>query len=539
MKYVTCFVFLLMLAVPGLTQDPLPVEPLVECVIDFGNGQYTAVFNYNNPNDAPIIAQSPDVNFLTPDVPTVTLPRILRPRVRPDVPNVLFEVPFTDDSITWTLFDQTVTASAESPPCDIANPLTIAVDPDETLQTILGFGGAFVFRFSKTMDRGLVDEVARINFETLRPTHMRFNMPLDRWEPANDNDDPFETDRDAFVETERIRTSLEYMQLAQEQGIVRHISVWAAPDWMVENPNDTRQRILKTEMYDEFVESILAYLLFARDEYGVTADTISLNEPDLGVFQSFTPDQQAEIVLRTSERFSEAGIETRWAIGETSNIRVAVEYAQQVWETEGVPEHVGAWAYHSWNAVLNDSVLRENAAWARTIEHEVWLTEIGFDPEIYRTPEVFETFDFTLGTAQVYSRLYKLSGMNVPFYWQMVDDYRVMSPDGETLFPTYYLLYGLRHTIPIGSQVIATSDDIGDLYSFAIKSPDGEITLVVVNGGQERQAVEISGLPDGTFQHRRLSESEMFELVGQISGSEATVILLGRSVNWFTSLEIE
>lgn len=539
MRRLLFLIALAALAFSASAQDREPVEPVVECVIDFGNGQQIAVFNYNNPNASPVVAQSAAVNYLTPELPDADLPLILQPRVRPGVPNVTFEVPFTGDAITWTLFDQSVTASADSPACEVERPIEITVNPDVIHQTITGFGGAFVFRFSKTMDQGLADEVARINFETLDPTHMRFNMPLDQWEPENDDNDPRTTNFDAFVTDERIRTSFEYMQLAQEKGIVRHISVWAAPDWMVENPTRERERILKADMVDEFIESIVAYLLYAQAEYGVTLDTISLNEPDIGVFQTFTPQQQAEIILHAAERFAEVGIETRWAMGETSNMKGAIEYAQQVWETPDIPEQVAVWTYHSWDATVNDGILRENAAWAQEIDREVWLTEIGFDPEIYQTPEVFETFDFTIGTAQVYSRLYKLSGMNVPFYWQMIDDYRVISPDGETFFPTYYLLYGLRHTVPIGSVVIETSDDLASILSFAVQTPDGDFSLMVINNSTERQPLSITGLPDAALQHLRLSEGEMLEPVASLDTDEITMFLMARSINWFTTLELE
>ncbi len=525
MRSLFWLVSLLLVVLPVAAQEA--VEPLVECVIELGNGYHIAVFNYDNPNTSPVVAQSEEVNFLTPDVPA-DLPLILSPRVRPGVPNVLFEVVFFGDSITWTLFEKSVTASADSPACEMEQPRRIIVNTDEKLQTINGFGGAFVFRFSKTMDEGLMDEVARINFETLKPTHMRFNMSLDQWEPV----------QGTFEVNERIRTSMEYMQMAQEQNIVRHISIWAAPDWMVENPQSERERILKADMFDEFIESIVSYLLYARDEYGVTVDTISLNEPDIGIFQTFTPQQQADIILRASARFAEEGIETQWVLGETSNMKGAVEYAQQVRDIPGVSDLVSVWAYHSWDAAVNDGVLRDNSAWAQEIDKEVWLTEIGFDPEVYRTPEVFETFDFTMSTAQIYSRLYKLSGMNVPFYWQMLDDYRVMSPDGETFYTAYYLLYGLRYTIPIGSQVIATSDDPGNIFSFAVEAPDGSMTLFVINAAEERQAIELSGLPDGTYQHLRLSENENFETVGQVDG-DTSLFLMGRSINWFTNVELE
>ncbi len=534
-------VMITLFAGSGKAQEQTSVEPLVECVIDFGNGYYTAVFNYNNPNTSPVLAQSADVNFLTPEIPDATLPRILRPRVRPGVPNVLFEVPFSGESLTWTLFDQSVTASLDSPACDIENTIPVHINAENTLQTITGFGGAFVFQYSKTMDRGLVDMIAPINFETLKPTHMRFDMQLDFFEPINDNDDPNSLNMDAFEVNDRIQANLDYMQMAQEADIVRHISVWIAPDWMVENPEDGRNRILMADMYDEFVESMVGYLIYARDEYGVTLDTISLNEPDYGIYQDFTPQQQADIIKRASTRFEEEGLPTRWVMGETSGISGAVEYAEQVWATDGIPELIDVWAYHSWDAASGDAAMRRNAEWASDIDREVWITEMGFDPEIYVDPTVFPTFNFALRTAQIYSRMYKLSGMNVPFYWQMIDDFRVIAPDGETFFPSYYLLYGLRYTIPIGAQVIETSDDVGSVFSFAVQSETGETTLVLLNTSPERQALRLTGLPEGDYQHLRLSANEMLEPAQNITadGSELSFFLMGNSVNWITTVDID
>jgi len=45
---------------------------------------------------------------------------------------------------------------------------------------------------------------------------------------------------------------------------------------------------------------------------------------------------------------------------------------------------------------------------------------------------------------------------------------------------------------------------------------DGEVTPLVVNTGAERQGVTITGLPDGVYQHLRLSENEMLAAVDQL-----------------------
>jgi O-glycosyl hydrolase len=512
------------------------VTPILECVINFGNGYQIAIFRYENPDRSPVIAQMGADNFFTPEV-AVEPPQILRYTPRPDSPNVRFEVPFAGDSLTWTLLGQSVTASAESPACEAENVRTITVDPEVTHQTITGFGGAYVYRFSKTMDQGRADEVAALTLETLRPTHLRFDLPLDTWEPTNDNNDPTAINGDAFVVTDRLQATFNTMQLAEEREAVIHASVWAVPDWMVVNPDAQRQRIVAPEMVDEFVESVLALLLKIRDDYGVTVDTISVNEPDLGIDQLFTPAEQVDLIRRFSARFSEEGVSTGWAMGETSNMKDAQPYTSEVWADESVRDAIRVWSYHSWDAAVPDSVLSTNADWAQQVDRDVWVTELGFDPASWETPEVFATYDYALNTARIYSRLYKLSGMNVPFHWQLIDDYRVASPDLTTTFPTYDLLRGFRAYIPIGSQVIDTSADSGDLHTFAVQAPDGAISLFLLNISDTTQAVEVAGLPAGSYRHLRMSESEALTEVGVLDlDGDAPLFLMARSINWLTTI---
>lgn len=513
------------------------VTPILDCVINFGNGYQIAIFRYENPSRSPVIARAGSDNFFTPEV-EVNPPEILRYTPRPDSPNVRFEVPFVGDSLTWTLLGQSVTASPDSPACSFERARTIVVDPSETHQTITGFGGAYVYRFSKTMDQGRVDQVSALTLETLRPTHMRFDLPLDTWEPMNDNNDPNVINPDAFVVNDRLRATFDTMQLAEERDAVIHASVWVVPDWMVVNPGAQRQRILKPEMVDEFVESALALLLTLRDEYGVTVDTISVNEPDLGIDQLFTPTEQADLIRRFMARFAEEGLSTGWAVGETSNMKEAQPYTSQVWTDESLHDSIRVWTYHSWDAAVPDSLLIANANWAAEIDREVWVTELGYDSSLWQTPEVFATYDYALNTARTYSRLYKLSGMNVPFHWQLIDDYRVASPDVTVTFPTFDLLRSFRTYIPIGSQVIDTSADGGDLHSFAVQSPDGAISLFMLNTSDTTQPVRVTGLPAAAYRHLRLSEAESLTEVSafDLEGNETSLFLMARSVNWLTTI---
>ncbi len=98
----------------------------------------------------------------------------------------------------------------------------------------------------------------------------------------------------------------------QERGGELVASVWDVPDWMALNPEAKRALILDPKLYPEVVESMAAWLVRARDEYGVTVDYVSFNEATLGVNVRLAPDDVAAIVALAGPRFEELNLETRW-----------------------------------------------------------------------------------------------------------------------------------------------------------------------------------------------------------------------------------
>ena len=525
---------LLLIAQDGTSPAPLPK---LDCVIDYGNQRFAAVFRYENSSGRPLIVEPGAENYLDPPVADADLPGIFRPIASNGIPDVRFEVPLTGETLTWVLKDQSATANADSPACEIEHPVRLQVYPDDHRQTISGFGGAYVFRFSKTMDKGLTDQVAEITYDTFAPTHMRFEIPLDLWESTNDNDDPLHIDFDGFTINERMEATFDYMLRGQADGALIHASVWNAPDWMVENPETSRHRIVPAENYDELVESLLAYLLYARDERGINIDTVSFNEPDIGVFVEYTPDELVDIMLRSASRFEEADLSTRWALAETSNMANALENARAMWENQSVHPYVQAWAYHSWDAA-GEGTLRENSEWAESVGLQTWITEVGYDPQLYFTPEEFETWDNALQLAAVYSKLYKASGMNVPFYWEMIDDYRLLSADGSRYFPAFTFLRLLRETLPVGSIITESGPDIVGVHYFAVVLPDDGMTLMIVNISPQSTGVEVEGMLQGQYAHYRLSETEELAHIGAflIADDNPRFFLPGESITFITTL---
>lgn len=536
-------IVLMLFTLPPITtgQDEPDIQPFVDCIVDLGNELYTAYFGYENSTGRTALIARGAENYLSVEIADDQLPpqRFDAGRTAP-FPEVTYAVEFTTDEVSWTIRGVTATATHDSPLCPLQASEDVTIFPDQPGQPITGFGGAFVHYFSKTPGRAAQDNVSRVNLDRLQPTHIRVGLPLFAWEPANDDDNSANFNWNAFNDTGIVRDVFTFMQEVDHEDIVILASLWRPADWMVTNPDDGRKLLLAEGIVNELAESMIAWLIYARDQYGVTVDYVSINEANLGVnILIEDPAQFAEIIKVTGARFAEAGLPTQWVLGDTSNSADLIEYATPIWEDEAVRPYVGMLAFHSWDAQVTDNTLITISDWSQAIGLNLWVTETGYDPEVYRTPEVFETWDHAIQTARVYSRLYKLAGINVAFYWQMMDDYRLVSQDGTMPLPAFYMLEQLRQTVPSGSQIVATSRNGINLYTFAAQSDTG-FTVHLTNTDEVPVIVDLAGMPAGTYRYMRTSAAEPqganVDTI-EINDSNLTLALPRSSVNILTTME--
>lgn len=100
----------------------LPVRPILECVIDNGNGTYTAHFGYKNENATAVPIPIGADNKFSPGAQDRGQPSLFQTGRTPFWPSSAFQVVFDGANLTWTLkgpdgATRTATASAGSVPC--------------------------------------------------------------------------------------------------------------------------------------------------------------------------------------------------------------------------------------------------------------------------------------------------------------------------------------------------------------------------------------------------------------------------------------
>jgi O-glycosyl hydrolase len=112
----------------------------------------------------------------------------------------------------------------------------------------------------------------------------------------------------------------------------------------------TNQRVVDPSKYSEFVESIAAYLVKARDTYGVTVDSISINESDGGYRLKFTSAEMISLIKIAGPRFESLGLNPTWLVGDTTTPSALVNYATPILQDATARQYIGAISYHSWGA---------------------------------------------------------------------------------------------------------------------------------------------------------------------------------------------
>jgi hypothetical protein len=116
---------------PAATNMPAkPVHPILECVVNNGDGDYTALFGYYNENAEAVVVPIGPTNKFSPAPQDRGQPTTFQPGRTPTWPHAAFGVIFEGSDLVWTLNGRTATASSASRLCP--NTPTSTPEPTET-----------------------------------------------------------------------------------------------------------------------------------------------------------------------------------------------------------------------------------------------------------------------------------------------------------------------------------------------------------------------------------------------------------------------
>jgi hypothetical protein len=388
-------------------------------------------------------------------------------------------------------------------------PVHLTVDITKTRFSFDGLGGDYCWDTRSP--------AAKYTFDNLNVGWARTEMKLLQWDKHRD------------APTPEVRGDLEMMRRLQQRGVPFVISVWWLPERFYtdayEKPKSAHFRIISPDKWDELLDLIGSYLLYAKREYQVEPDLFSFNESNIGIYVGLTPETHLEAIKRIGAHFSKLELKTKMLLGDATGPKDTHKFVLEAAADPDALKYVGAVGFHSWGGGSPE----QYAAWgdvADWLHLPLLVTEVGVDAAAYHN-RAYDSYHYGLAEARMIQELLQYARPQGMQFWQFTNDYALVhtSQDGA-IQPTqrFWLMKHFTDLTPRHSDaVFAASDQPGVLVT-AFRKGDA-ITVHILNTGASRSA-EITGLPQAKWRVVQTTEAQGY----QQSGGTLELMLPPRSL---------
>ena len=362
----------------------------------------------------------------------------------------------------------------------------IALDLSKPGSRFVGFGGNFRIQNSKK-DPEVIDYCLK----NMRVAMGRVEFPWASWDKGG-KDDPH------VVESARMAARLKAI------GMPLVVSCWFPPQWALA-PGHKRggggvaALRLDSSKQDSIYESMISYLHFLKNDYGVEADYFSFNESDIGIDVLHTPQEHCDFIKSFGAALSRHHLPTKMLLGDNSDA-TTIDFIQPALEDKDAHKYIGAVSFHSWRG-CDDMTLRRWYDAAQSINVPLIVGEGSTDAAAWRYPAIFKESTFALYEINLYMRLCAICQPLSILQWQLTADYSLLQGNGilgdeGPLRPTqrFHNLRQLAMT-PADAFSIPLAVDKENVNTAAFYNKAQEKgALHMVNNGAACKA-EVSGLP--------------------------------------------
>ena len=416
----------------------------------------------------------------------------------------------------------------------------IRIDCNVTFQTMVDIGANYC---NASYTKSAVDEVGNFTLDNLKPRYVRVSIPVKHWEPEDRGDMGQIIDWDRFNDSGVINTLFGLLKdMKENRGVVNiTASVWDVPNYMVSNPDDANKRVIKSSMYERVARSVAAFMVRARDGYGVSIDYFSFNESNGGYQIYFTPQTCISFIKAAAPIFEAYGLKTKFLVADTYDPSTLVAFATPILEEGSIRKYLGPIAYHSWwSEGKPDSIFSDVAALARKYDLPVWCNELGYDAMLYRShdPNPYETWDNAWRLARITYRVLKFSEAVVTQYWTYQHNFPLVSRNLSP-YPAYYVTKQLVDSLPAGMQLVEAVSDNEALWTLAAQGSDGRFMIQVMNSLEEPVEIAVDGIPPVRYNGIRTSKSENMTPLGTLEAKQGrlSVELTPKSITTFAAIK--
>ncbi len=382
------------------------------------------------------------------------------------------------------------------------SPLALRIFPQQQGKVWDGIGGNFRLQNAKT-DPQVID----YSLENLNVTWSRVEMPWREWHP-NQSLDPAAEARKGNLHP-KVKAAMEMAQRLDKMGIPVMLAGWFAPEWAIigkpfkgKHPDGSMGNALDLTKKEEIYSSIVSYVKYMKEEYGVETVLFSFNESDLGIDVRQTAEEHNALIKELGAKFRAADLQTEFLLGDTADANGWGFTTMASIDPESIP-YIGGVSFHSWRGWTDENLLRWRDI-SNRVDAPLFVGEGSIDAGAWRYPQIFEEPTYALDEIDVYVKMMNIAQPRSILQWQLTADYSVLSGGGifgnteDELYPQqrFYNLRQLSETPESlyalgvktnkpGVRVAALGDNKKNLYA-----------IHMVNKGATRK-VELSGLPAG------------------------------------------
>ncbi len=366
----------------------------------------------------------------------------------------------------------------------------LTVEPETVRYRFDGFGGNYCFQIESP--------VTAYTLEHLDSRWARTEISMVEWAPENDRPGS------------RLRFEFELMQRLQQKGIPYMASIWRLPERLladrgVKGPDDQR-RVIDPQLWDELLEALGSYMLYARDKYGAEPDLFSFNEPEIGIRILFNDVEHRDAIRRIGEHFEKLGLKTKMVLGDVSNPRGTLAYTRSTTDDAEAMRYVGAISFHSWGGASRQQY-EEWAELAERLQLPLLVAELGTDAAGWRGRS-YDSYWYGMEELRLYQELLLYARPRGMMYWEFTSDYSLVQVGGGEIVPTgrFWWTKQLTNLTPPASDALAATSSHEKVLATAFRK-GGAYTIHVANVAAARSAT-LTGLPTDVAEWRAVLTTE-------------------------------
>lgn len=387
---------------------------------------------------------------------------------------------------------------------------TITIDPTQTFQTVDGFGYTLtggsvqmINQLTPSKKQALLEELFGSGDNSISISYLRISIG------ASDlNSTVFSYDDMPLGQTD---VNLTNFSLANDNALIQMLqtirainpsikilgSPWSPPTWMKDNGNSVGGSLLP-QYYGVYAQYFVKYIQ-QMQQNGIPIHAITIqneplhpgNNPSLYM----TAAQQADFIKNhLGPAFQSAGITTKIIVYDHNCDKP--EYPMEVLSDTGANPYIDGSAFHLYAGDISALTTVHSAFPNKNLYFtEQWTGSNGTFSGDFR----WHVRNVIIGSMRNWSR--------IALEWNLANDgtFNPHTPGGCTMCKgavtvhssenfernvAYYIIAHASKFVPQGSVRIA-SNQAGNIYNVAFKTPSGKIVLIAVNDGAVSEAFNI------------------------------------------------